>query len=78
VYEPAGVINGIPVKDEAKLLARELPRPAILGLQVLGAPASDLPAEGLLRKKPCAEGILLPGGPDERVRKLLDLFSGQG
>jgi hypothetical protein len=43
------------VKDEAKLLARELPRSTILGLQVLGAPASDLPADRLLGEKPGAE-----------------------
>jgi hypothetical protein len=49
------LINGVPVKDEAKLLARELPRTFVFGLQVLGAPAGDLPAEGLLGKKPGAE-----------------------
>ena len=78
MYESAGVVNGVPVKNETKLLAGELPRATVLGQKPLGTPAGDLPAKSLLRKKPGTEGIPLPGGSDERRRKLFDLFSSQG
>lgn len=68
--EPAGVVDGEPVQQEPELLVGERPGAAVVGQEVLGAPAGNLPAEGFLREDPGAIGAGLPGGADiDRVGK---------
>ncbi|MEU7905875.1 hypothetical protein [Actinoplanes sp. NPDC049118] len=76
--ESAGVVNGVPMQEKAKLLAGETPGLAVVAEQVLGAPAGDLPAKRELRQKPATVVAATPGRTEIRRRKRIDLLCGQG
>src|SRR5699024_2120998 len=63
VDELSMLIDGVPPKDDAQLFKGELPRLAAV-LEVVSAPASDLPAERPLGDLESTEGVSLPRWPD--------------